>query len=93
METNHMGKGGMNKRIDTDELIDEIGLDKEEIQWRKDFVGFTQEDAKRLSGYEDLFRENSDDVADAFYENIKEYDETVEVLGRSQKDRRSTSLH
>jgi len=79
------GRGGLNKMLDVDEVLDGIGLDREEIRWRKDFIGFGPQDEKHLSGMEGLFRENAEQVADDFYENLSQYDETVEVISRSEK--------
>ncbi|TKX83688.1 methyl-accepting chemotaxis protein, partial [Halorubrum sp. SS5] len=47
------GQGGLNEGLDASELVDEIGLDADEIAWRKQFVGFDAEDERRLSRYED----------------------------------------
>ncbi|MEF8937791.1 MAG: protoglobin domain-containing protein [Halovenus sp.] len=80
------GKGGLNDQLDLDSLIDEIGLDRSEIEWRKDFVNFSEDDVRRLTGYQDLFAEHADQVADDFYENLTDYEETVEVIGRSPKN-------
>ena len=79
------GKGGLNDRLDAAELVDEIGLDAEEIQWRKEFVGFDAEDERRLSRYEDAFAENAEQIADDFYENLTGHQQTVDVIGRSEK--------
>ena len=79
------GRGGLNDRIDVSELVGEIGLDADEIAWRKEFVGFDEEDERRLSRYEDAFAENADQIADDFYENLTGHQQTVDVIGRSEK--------
>ncbi|SDJ63939.1 heam-based aerotactic trancducer [Halovenus aranensis] len=79
------GKGQLNERVDAGELIADIGLDAEEIAWRKEFIGFTQEDAERLEAYQDAFAGQAEQVAADFYENITEHDETIEVMSRSEK--------
>jgi methyl-accepting chemotaxis protein len=84
-ERQHLNKGEMNSMIDSSSLVSDVGLDKKEIQWRKDFIGFDKDDAKRLHDHEEVFRENADKVADMFYENIQQYSETLEVIGRSPK--------
>jgi methyl-accepting chemotaxis protein len=79
------GQGGLNHLVDPDELIEEIGLDDEEIEWRKEFVGFDEEDERRLSDLEAILRENRDEIADRFYDNLTGYEETTAVIGRSPK--------
>ena len=79
------GHGELNDQLDLDALVDEIGLDSDEIAWRKDFVGFDEADVERLSAYERRFAENAEQVADDFYDNLSGYEETVEVIGRSPK--------
>jgi heme-based aerotactic transducer len=71
--------------LDVDEVVDGIRLDRGEIRWRKDFVNFGPQDEKHLSGMEEMCRENAEQVADDFYENLSQYDETVEVISRSDK--------
>ncbi|WP_267162891.1 globin-coupled sensor protein [Halovenus salina] len=80
------GEGQLNSRIDTYDLVSEIGIDEEEIAWRKDFIGFSAADADRLTQYRDAFDEHAEQVADDFYQNITQYDETTEVMGRSGKN-------
>ena len=79
------GTGRLNDRLDAEALVDEIGLDEDEIAWRKDFVGFDQDDVRRLRTYEQAFADNAEQVADDFYDNLTDYEETVEVIGRSAK--------
>ena len=79
------GQGGLNDGLDVDELVNEIGLDADEIAWRKEFVGFDEEDVQRLSRYEDAFAENADQIADDFYDNLTGNQQTVDVIGRSEK--------
>ncbi|MGM0448076.1 MAG: protoglobin domain-containing protein, partial [Methanobacteriota archaeon] len=79
------GQGGLNDGLDVTELVDEIGLDADEIAWRKEFVGFDEEDERRLSRYEDAFAENAEQIADDFYENLTDHEQTVEVIGRSER--------
>ncbi|NHN59200.1 globin-coupled sensor protein [Halorussus rarus] len=79
------GHGEMNDRLDVDDLVDGIGLDAAEIEWRKDFVDFDREDAERLESYADLFEANAEQVAEDFYDNLVGRDQTVDVIGRSPK--------
>jgi heme-based aerotactic transducer len=78
--------GRLNEQVDAGSLVDDIGLDSSEIRWRKDFVGFSDEDVRRLRTYRDDFAANAERVADDFYANLSDYDETVEVIGRSPKN-------
>jgi heme-based aerotactic transducer len=80
------GRGGLNEFVDAASLTDDIGLDDEEIAWRKRYVGFDEADERRLSNMESLFRENGDAIADAFYENLTRYEQTAAVIERSPKD-------
>jgi len=79
------GQGGLNEQLSVDDLMTECGLDESEIEWRKGFIGFDETDADRLSDLEDVFRTHADAVADDFYDNLTSYEETVEVIGRSEK--------
>jgi heme-based aerotactic transducer len=80
------GQGGLNPQLNVNKLVTEIGLDEAEIAWRKEFIGFDQNDADRLAAYEDVFREYADKIADDFYENITQHGETMEVIGQSPKN-------
>lgn len=79
------GQGGLNSALNVEQLVNEIGLTSSEIQWRKDFIDFDSEDAKRLASYQDTFAAHAEQIADDFYESITEYEETIEVIGRSPK--------
>ena len=79
------GQGKLNERVDVDSLLDDIGLDEDEIAWRKDFINFDEGDVERLSRYQGLFEEHGEDVAELFYENLTQYEETREVITRSPK--------
>ena len=41
--------GRLAERIDGDALLDDLGIDDAEVNWRKDFTGFDSDDAERLS--------------------------------------------
>ena len=79
------GEGGLNGFLDVDELVERIGLDEDEVEWRKHFIGFDEEDEQRLSDLEPLLRDNREEIADDFYENILQYQGTREVIDRSPK--------
>lgn len=79
------GQGEMNERVDPELLLGAIGLDDDEIQWRKDFIGFDDEDLERLRELEPLFRDHQEDIAEMFYDNLIEHDQTLRVFNRSPK--------
>ncbi|WP_459193460.1 globin-coupled sensor protein [Halosimplex sp. J119] len=79
------GRGGLNSEVDVDSLLGDIGLDAEEIAWRKEFVGFDEDDADRLAALEPLFADHADQIAEDFYDNLTDHEEAVEVIGRSPK--------
>ncbi len=79
------GHGGFNPYLDVSELVENIGLTAEEIAWRKAFIGFDEADEQRLSELEPMLRENREAIADDFYDSILQFEEAVEVIGRSPK--------
>ncbi|MDY6776168.1 MAG: methyl-accepting chemotaxis protein [Halobacteria archaeon] len=85
-ERSVFGASERSREIDVGSLMDEIGIDDEEIEWRKDFIDFDSEDERRLSEMEDLFREYQDDLVGDFYDKLTSYDETLDVIDRSTRD-------
>ncbi|ELY41900.1 globin-coupled sensor protein [Natronorubrum tibetense] len=79
------GQGGLNGFLDVDDLVDRIGLDDDDIAWRKAYIGFDAEDERRLSDLESLLRENQHQIADDFYDNVFQYSETRAIVDRSPK--------
>ena len=79
------GEGGLNGFLDVDELVDRVGLDEDEVEWRKHFIGFDEDDEERLSDLEPLLRENRQEISDDFYENVLQYEGTRKVINRSPK--------
>ncbi|QLH76516.1 globin-coupled sensor protein [Halosimplex rubrum] len=79
------GRGGLNSEVDLDSLLAGIGLDGEEIGWRKEFVGFDEADAERLAALEPLFASHADQIAEDFYDNLTGHEETTAVIDRSPK--------
>ncbi|QCS41143.1 globin-coupled sensor protein [Natrinema versiforme] len=80
------GRGGLNGFLDVEELVDRIGLDEDEIAWRKEFIGFGEDDEQRLSALEPLVQANAEAIADDFYENVLHYEQTRAIVDRSPKD-------
>jgi len=80
------GRGRLNESVDADALTDAIGLDRAEVEWRKEFLNFDEDDAATLAEFEDLFAEHADEVVDSFYDHLTEFEETRAVIERSPKD-------
>ncbi|ODR81755.1 chemotaxis protein, partial [Haladaptatus sp. W1] len=79
------GNSELGKRVDIDAQLDEMGLDMEEIERRKSFLGLDAEDASRLSALRPTFEANRGTVADQFYENLQEHEKTHEILANSTR--------
>lgn len=71
--------------VSTKQLAAEIGLTAEEVAWRKEFVGFSADDAARLDAMGDVVEDNMDALVDAFLEPIYAHGRTTEILGRSPR--------
>jgi heme-based aerotactic transducer len=78
-------QGGLTGQVDADELLTEIDVDQEEIAWRKDFLNFDQNDVERLTQYQNTVSEHAEEVAEDFYDNLTQYDQTTGVINRSPK--------
>jgi rsbT co-antagonist protein RsbR len=64
-------------RVQPDALADAIGLGAEELDSRKRFLEFSEEDVQRLHGMYDLTREHVDEVIEAFYDHLLAFPETA----------------
>ncbi len=71
--------------VDGGGLAADIGLDGDEIEWRKEFTRFDDETAATLGEMAGLFEANADDLVDEFYDHLTAYEQTVEIFGRSSK--------
>jgi len=69
-----------------EELATELGLTESEIAWRKEFVGFTDDDAERLASLDELVESREAELIDAFVEPIYGHDRTQEIFDRSPRD-------
>jgi heme-based aerotactic transducer len=67
------------------ELTRKIGIDAEEIAWRKEYSRFTDEDARRLAEVSEIFEEIADDLVDEFYEHLQSYNQTIAIIDSSSK--------
>jgi hypothetical protein len=79
------GLGGLNRFVEVDSLTDQIGLDDDEVAWRKAFIGFDETDERRLDDLEPLLRDNQEAIADAFYDNLTAHEGATAVIERSSK--------
>lgn len=83
--SNVFGSSALNAQLDVDSLVAECSIDAAEIGWRKEFVGFDEGDEQRLADLEQLFEAHTDEIVDVFYENLTAYEQTTDVIGRSDK--------
>ncbi len=73
------------EQVDGMQLVDDIGIDQQQIDWRKDFTNFEQTDEQRLEDLGSVVEPAIDDAVEAFYDHLESYDETIEIFGRSSK--------
>ncbi|MFC7073535.1 globin-coupled sensor protein [Halovenus rubra] len=66
-------------------LTDRLGIDSDEIAWRKQYTQFTDEDATRLAEMEDLFAEIAPELVDEFYDHLQSHNETIAIIDSSSK--------
>jgi len=84
-ETPQFGSVGYSSNVDAGDLVDRIGLTEDEIEWRKQYIDFTDEDIERLRRYEETFNLRGDDVAEMFYEKIEDNPQVREIIDRSPR--------
>src|SRR6056297_371304 len=84
-ETPQFGSVGYSSNVDAGDLVDRIGLTEDEIEWRKQYIDFTDDDIERLRRYEETFNLRGDDVAEMFYEKIEDNPQVREILDRSPR--------
>ena len=73
------------KKVDGHQLSTEIGIDADEIEWRKDFTQFNEGDRRHLEAMSGTFNRIADDLVDDFYEHLQEYSATIAILDSSSK--------
>ena len=71
--------------VDGGELSAAIGIDGEEIAWRKAFTGFDAADERRLQELLPAFESVADDLVEEFYGHLQAHSETVAILDKSDK--------
>lgn len=72
-------------RVDGERLLEELDLEDEEIEWRKEFVGFDDGDVRRLERMQEALDDIKDEAVEEFYQHLQRYEETQAVLDRSTR--------
>ena len=84
-ETPQFGSVGYSRNVDAGDLVDRIELTDDEIEWRKQYIDFTDNDIERLRRYKETFNRRGDDVAEMFYEKIEDNPQVREIIDRSPR--------
>lgn len=83
--TDHGITAEQRRAVDGRELTAELGIDAEEIAWRKAFTRFDETDERRLSELSDTFDRIADDLVSEFYDHLGAFTESRAVLDGSPK--------
>jgi heme-based aerotactic transducer len=67
------------------ELIDEIGISADEVDWRKEFTQFDDADRRRLDELSETFSRIADDLVEEFYGHLRAHEEAVAIIDSSTK--------
>ncbi|AXG10207.1 globin-coupled sensor protein [Haloplanus rubicundus] len=73
------------RQVSGRELIEEIGIDPNEIDWRKEFTNFDDADCRRLDEMSETFGRIADDLVEEFYDHLQAHAETVAIIDSSTK--------
>jgi heme-based aerotactic transducer len=73
------------RALDGESLADRIGLDAEEIAWRRDFTGIDEEATDALADEQAFFERVADDLVEDFYDHLTDYERTRTIFSRSTK--------
>lgn len=73
------------EQVNGQELLDDLGISSGEINWRKDFTQFEEDDVENLEQLMPLIEENADDIVDEFYTHLQSYSQTVAIMDSSSK--------
>ncbi|ELZ78568.1 methyl-accepting chemotaxis sensory transducer [Haloferax larsenii JCM 13917] len=71
--------------VDGKALLAALDVDRDEIEWRKSFTGFSATDQRRLSSLDPTLKAVSPDLVEEFYDHLHQYPETRAILGRSTR--------
>jgi heme-based aerotactic transducer len=66
-------------------LTEQIGIDEDEIAWRKEFTQFTPDDAALLGEMQETLDGIKDDLVEEFYDHLQSHDETIAIMDSSSK--------
>jgi methyl-accepting chemotaxis protein len=69
------------------ELLADLGVDHDELEWRKEFIGFDEADERRLGALAPVVDDNLDALVEAFNDSLYGDDRTLAVIERSDKTR------
>ncbi|KAB1188472.1 MULTISPECIES: globin-coupled sensor protein [Haloferax] len=73
------------ERIDGSHLLSQLGIDESEIERRKSFVRFSEEDEQRLRAYESLFDDVADEFAEEFYQHLGSHTDSASFFDKTTK--------
>jgi len=71
--------------VDGARLTEALGIDGNEIDWRKEYTQFSQADTRNLESVSDVFDAIADDLVDDFYDHLQSHNETVAIIDSSSK--------
>ncbi len=71
--------------VDGSALTDKIGIDTAEIEWRKQYTQFTDQEAQELASVSHIFESIADELVDEFYGHLQAHNETIAILDSSSK--------
>jgi len=69
-----------------EEIVDALGLHRSEIEWRKEFIGFSTADARHLENLAPIVEANEAEFVNGFLEPLFETEKTKEIADRSPRD-------
>jgi len=64
-------------------LMEQLRITSLEIDRRKQYLNFTDEDANTLASIRPLIEENINKIVDAFYKNVLSFDKMDRIIGDS----------
>ena len=73
------------RTVDGESLTTDIGIDRDEIEWRSAFTRFDADDAARVEALSGTFERIADDLVEEFYDHLQSHSEAVAVLDSSSK--------
>ncbi|MFB6175563.1 MAG: methyl-accepting chemotaxis protein, partial [Halobaculum sp.] len=75
----------MRRGVDGSQLTTDIGIDAEEIKWRKQFTRFDETDAERMDEMAGTLDTIADDLVDSFYDHLHSSPDAQAILDSSSK--------